>query len=242
MSVAGRALVDRRAVGMALSRKGEKSRTGGRKLRSTRTKAGTRVPQERGSITRLQQQLEARTRQLTEAQRHADDARSQLAEARKYLSEAREQEIATSEVLRVISSSPGDLKPVFQTMLANATRLCEAKFGSLFLRERDGFRNVCNIAEPSGYTEWYRQEPMVVLREYHPQIPLARIARNKAVLHVPDLATEQAYIERDPRMVALVESASARSLLAVRMTTSLGPRWWQIAICLHYGQGQLPAE
>ena len=76
-------LADRRAAqGVALSRKGAKSDTRGRKLRSTETKAGTRVPQGRGSITRLQQQLEARTRQLTEAQRHADDARSQLAEAR----------------------------------------------------------------------------------------------------------------------------------------------------------------
>src|SRR5262249_425434 len=66
----------------------------GRKLRSTGTKARTRVPQGRGSIPRLQQQLEARTRQLAEAQRHADDARSQLAEARKHLSEALEQQTA----------------------------------------------------------------------------------------------------------------------------------------------------
>src|SRR5262249_7190022 len=72
------------------------------------------------------------------------------------LSEALEQQTATSEVLRVISSSPGDLKPVFETMLANAIRLCEAKFGSLFLREGEAFRNVCNIGERSRYTEWYR--------------------------------------------------------------------------------------
>src|SRR5512132_2431081 len=78
------------------------------------------------------------------------------------LSESLEQQTATSEVLRVISSSPGDLKPVFETMLANATRLCEAKFGSLFLREGDAFRNVCNIADPSGYTEWYHREPVIV--------------------------------------------------------------------------------
>jgi GAF domain-containing protein len=133
------------------------------------------------------------------------------------LSESLEQQTATSEVLRVISSSPGDLEPVFQTMLANATRLCEAKFGSLFLREGDGFRNVCNTSERSGYTEWYEREPMIVLRNHHPRMPLARVAESKAVIHIPDLAAEQAYIERDPRMIALVEAAGARSLLGVPM-------------------------
>jgi len=133
------------------------------------------------------------------------------------LSEAREQQAATSEVLRVISSSPGDLKPVFETMLANAIRLCEAKLGSLFLREGEGFRNVCIIGERSGYAEWYQREPMIVLRDHHPGMPLARIAGSKAVIHIPDLAVEQAYMERDPRMIALVEAAGARSLLGVPM-------------------------
>jgi GAF domain-containing protein len=146
------------------------------------------------------------TRLLNELRQRTDD-----------LSEALEQQTATSDVLRVISGSPGDLKPVFDTMLANATRLCEAKFGSMFLREQDGFRNVCNIADPTGYTEWYQREPIIVLRDHHPQMPLARVAGSKAVVHIPDLATEQAYIERDPRMLALVESAGARSLLGVPM-------------------------
>jgi GAF domain-containing protein len=117
----------------------------------------------------------------------------------------------------VISSSPGDLKPVFETMLANAIRLCQAKLGSLFLREGEGFRNVCIIGERSGYAEWYQREPMIVLRDHHPGMPLARIAGSKAVIHIPDLAVEQAYMERDPRMIALVEAAGARSLLGVPM-------------------------
>jgi hypothetical protein len=75
----------------------------------------------------------------------------QLNQRTRELAEAREQQAATSEVLRVISSSPGELEPVFKAMLANAVRICEAKFGSLFLREGDGFRNVCNIGERSGY-------------------------------------------------------------------------------------------
>jgi GAF domain-containing protein len=133
------------------------------------------------------------------------------------LSEAREQQAATSEVLRVIASSPGELKPVFETMLANAIRLCEAKFGSLFLREGEDFRNVCNIGKRSGYTEWYQREPMIILRDHHARMPLARVAESKAVIHILDLAAGQPYIERDPRMIALVEAAGARSLLGVPM-------------------------
>src|SRR5262249_60350494 len=107
------------------------------------------------------------------------------------------------------------LKPVFETMLANAIRLCEAKLGSLFLREGEAFRNVCNIGERSGYTEWYQRDPMIVLRDHHPRMPLARVAESKAGTHIFALTGEQAYIERDPRMIALVEAASARSLLGV---------------------------
>jgi len=146
------------------------------------------------------------TRLLKELRQRTDD-----------LTEALEQQTATSEVLGVISSSPGDLKPVFETMLANAIRLCEAKLGSLFLREGEAFRNVCNIGERSGYTEWYQRDPMIVLRDHHPRMPLARVAESKAVIHIFDLAAEQAYIERDPRMIALVEAAGARSLLGVPM-------------------------
>jgi signal transduction histidine kinase/CheY-like chemotaxis protein len=131
------------------------------------------------------------------------------------LSESLEQQTATSEVLRVISSSPGDLKPVFDTMLANATRLCDAKFGVLFLREGDAFRAVA-MHGPQPIVEWMQQVPVVDVRA-HPHVPLARIAQTKQVLNVPDLVAEQGYIERDPRMVALVETAGARSTIAVPM-------------------------
>src|SRR5262249_44114918 len=95
-------------------------------------------------------------------------------------------------------------------------RLCEANFGNLFLYEGSGFRNVCPIGPPA-YTEWSRQNPLVLLSDQHPQIPLARIARTKEVVHTPDLAAESAYVERDDRIVRLVEHAGARSVLSAPM-------------------------
>src|SRR5262245_21323982 len=101
------------------------------------------------------------------------------------LSESLDQQTATSEVLRVISSSPGDLKPVFETMLANATRLCEAKFANLFLREGSSFRIVSIYGgAPSPFVDWWQREPVIDVRD-HPNIPLAQIARTKEILHIP---------------------------------------------------------
>ncbi|MGB7010851.1 MAG: histidine kinase, partial [Pseudolabrys sp.] len=67
------------------------------------------------------------------------------------LDDARQREIATSEVLRVISSSPGELEPVFEAMLENAVRICDAKFGNLFLREEGAFRFGATHGAPPAY-------------------------------------------------------------------------------------------
>jgi len=131
------------------------------------------------------------------------------------LRESLQQQTATSEVLQVISSSPGELEPVFQAMLENATRLCEAKFGSLYLRKEDAFRAVA-MHGPSPIVEWLQREPVVELRD-HPHVPLARVAQSKEVLHIRDLAADQAYIERDPRIVAVVELGGYRTVLSVPM-------------------------
>jgi signal transduction histidine kinase/HAMP domain-containing protein len=130
------------------------------------------------------------------------------------LSETLEQQTATSEVLKVISSSHGNLEPVFNAMLANATRICEATFGNLFLREGSGFRAVA-VHSKENYAD-LRRDPAVDVRE-HPLIPLARVANTKQLVHISDLRTDQSYIEKDSRIVPLVEVAGARTLVAVPM-------------------------
>jgi signal transduction histidine kinase len=130
------------------------------------------------------------------------------------LSEALDWQTATSEVLGVISSSPGELEPVFNAMLENAIRICGAQFGNLFLREGDAFRAVAVRGPATSYVDWYRQEPLIELKEI-PDTPLWRLAASKQLLQVSDLRDDQGYLQGNPRLVALVESAGARSILGV---------------------------
>jgi GAF domain-containing protein len=160
-----------------------------------------------------------RRKEATAAGRHrssAADLQKQLDQRTRERDEALEREKATAAVLGVISSSPGELGPVFEAMLTNATRLCEAKFGNLFLREGDTFRVVAMHGART-YVEWSRREPVINVGD-HPKALLARIVKTKAVLHVANLTADPGYIARDnSRLVALVESAGARALLAVPM-------------------------
>ena len=129
------------------------------------------------------------------------------------LSEALEQQTATSEVLGVISSSPGELEPVFDAMLANATRICEAKFGTLYLYDGEAYRAASMCNAPPAFAEYRKRGPI----HPGPGTGLGRVARTKQLVHVADITREQAYIERDPLFVTAVELGGFRALLAVPM-------------------------
>src|SRR5262245_40493359 len=133
------------------------------------------------------------------------------------LRESLQQQTATADVLRVISSSRGDLKPVFEAILENAVRICEAKFGNLYIYEENFFRIVAMQNAPPAYGEFWRREPVFVVTDSS-RIPLARLARARKVIQIPDLTADEAYIGRDdPRLVAIVDSADARTMLLVPM-------------------------
>ena len=136
-----------------------------------------------------------------------------LQEQRKSL----ERQTATAEVLRIISSSPGELQPVFDAMLQNATRICEATLGGLFLYKGDAFRAVA-VHGHSYYADWSRREPDLNMRaDVHKGTPLERLTRTKKFLHIHDLRADEAYLSGNPRIKALVESAGARTHLVVPM-------------------------
>src|SRR5262249_38319683 len=111
------------------------------------------------------------------------------------LTEALEQQTATSEGLRIISSSPGDLEPVFQAMLENATRLCEANYGTLWLTEGEAFRAV-SLHGPVPAA--YREKLTGALFRLGPEVPLVRAAHSRQPVQITDLRTSQAYREGDP--------------------------------------------
>ena len=129
------------------------------------------------------------------------------------LSELLEQQTATSEVLKVISSSPGDLEPVFQTMLENATRICGAKFGTLGLYDGGQFRNMALYNVPAGYADVRLREPF----RPHPKAGLAQAVRTKQMVHIDDLRTQPAYLEGDPAVAAMADLAGARTILIMPM-------------------------
>jgi hypothetical protein len=115
----------------------------------------------------------------------ADDSESEVAQLKRELHEAVEQQTATAEILRVISSSAGDLQPVFEAILENATRICDAKFGNLWLREGDKFRIVALYGGSPEYREYLFAEPLVVL---DPQDAISRVVSDREVVQIDDKA------------------------------------------------------
>ena len=131
------------------------------------------------------------------------------------LRQSLEQQTATSDVLRVISSSPGELEPVFAAMLASATRICEAELGNLFLRDEEAFRAVAWHGEPT-YVNTWRGDALIIKTDV-PDIPLTRLVTTKQPVHVTDLRNEATYKAGFAPLVALVDKGGARTLLIVPM-------------------------
>ncbi|MGC1888171.1 MAG: GAF domain-containing protein, partial [Stellaceae bacterium] len=125
--------------------------------------------------------------------------------------EALDQQTATAEVLQVINSSPGDLAPVFDAMLRKALQLCVAELGNLLIYEGDCFRTVSLHGAPEAFVEFMTRGPI----RPGPHTGLARLARQRRLVHIADLAAEEGYRERDPLRVASVELAGMRTFLAV---------------------------
>jgi signal transduction histidine kinase len=144
------------------------------------------------SYTGLEQKVEARTRELTEAL---------------------EQQTATSEILGVISSSPTDLEPVFNAILANATRLCEAQLGLLYSYDDEAFRLLAVRGATPAYEEFLRRDAI----RPGPNTGLGRIARERQPVHIPDVMAEAAYAEGDPLRMAAVQLGGTRTLMSVPM-------------------------
>jgi signal transduction histidine kinase/DNA-binding response OmpR family regulator len=153
--------------------------------------------------------LRARVGACLERKRLHDEVTARQRE----LSESLQQQTATSEVLQVISSSPGELEPVFEAMLANAVRLCDAKFGTLNLYDGEAYRHAALHNVPSAYAA-FRQG--LVIRP-DPRSSLGQVANTKEVAHVVDLHMTEPYLEGNPAVRSLSDLAGARTLITVPM-------------------------
>ena len=129
------------------------------------------------------------------------------------LRQSLEQQTATADVLGVISSSAGELKPVFQAMLENATRICDAKFGTMYFREGDAFRAVAMHGAPPSY----RASRLHALIRPGPSTALSRAVQTRDVIQIEDVTADRGYSERDPVRVSAVELGGVRTLLSVPM-------------------------
>src|SRR5262249_39053169 len=132
---------------------------------------------------------------------------------RRELSESLEQQTATSEVLKVISRSPGELGPVFDAMLANAVHICGASFGGLYQLDDGAWRAAAMFGVPPAFAEFWQRGP----QRPDPRTALGRVAETKQTVHLADVTTEPAYVENDSIFVAAVKLGGFRTILAVPM-------------------------
>jgi len=130
------------------------------------------------------------------------------------LTESLEQQTATSEVLQVISSSPGELELVFQAMLKNAVRICDAAFGNIYRWDGEFFSLLATHKTPPAFAEARRRSPL----RPGPETPLARMIVSKTIIHLADAVADPSYAEqRDPAAAAAVEIGGVRTVLLVPM-------------------------
>ena len=138
---------------------------------------------------------------------------TEIARLTRELKEALEQQAATADVLRVISASPGDLKPVFAVILKHATRLCQANFGNMYLVEDDAFRAVGMHNVPRAFVEARRREPVVTMSG---STILARVARTKRTVQIADTRASPA-TRNNPDEHKFITLTGARSVATVPM-------------------------
>ena len=229
-SVMGRSIVDKQAVAVAdLSKAGDEFPLGQQLAFKYGHRSILAVPllrEGRALGTILVRRTEVRPfedKHITLLKTFADQAAIAIENARLFnelrqrtddLSESLEQQTATSEVLRVISSSPGALEPVFGAVLENAVRICEANFGNLVLYDNGVFRVPALHGANEEWAAVRRREPVVHAGPNH---PFTRVIRTKRLLHIADMRQDEAYLERDPSLIPFVEKAGARTNLIVPM-------------------------
>jgi two-component system NtrC family sensor kinase len=175
-----------------------RDKTGGKAAKTQRRKTLTPryapkdTPGRGPSAANLQERVDALTRELKEA---------------------REQQVATADVLKVISSSPGELTPVFEAMLASAVRICEATFGVLFRNEDGAMRAAAMVGVPPEFAEFWQRGP----QRPGPRTAFGRVIETKQTIHIADVKAEPAYVDGEPVFVAAVNLGNFRTLLNVPM-------------------------
>src|SRR6516225_8861831 len=168
-----------------------RSRAGGERAKSQRHKAVT--PKRRSAPESVGQETE-----LARRTRERDEALEQFS--------------ATSEVLKVISGSAGELEPIFGAMLENATRICEATSGLLVRADADGFRIAASVHQRADIEDMKHRT-----FKFGPSTPIGRAVRTRQIVHVANLSEDRAYLEREPLAVWAVEQAKVRTVLVVPM-------------------------
>jgi two-component system, NtrC family, sensor kinase len=185
-----------KVLGQAMPRR---SRASGKQIKSRRRTAAMPKP---GAAPRLRHRSCSAVNQEDEFTR-----------LRRERDEALERETATSEVLHLISKSPGNLELVFRSILENATRICGAVFGGMFRFENGTVEIVAKLGLPQKFFEFLQSEA----RRPGPLHPFSRVIKSRRTVHIADYRTDQAYLERDPLAIGGVEVGGIRTLLVVPM-------------------------